>query len=172
MFLGHLYAMQGRTDDALAELERGYSLEGSVTLISVEGLIVALSSNDEQLQRWLSRAIEHQQPGALRVNEIMATMLNDPSQALDWLHTAFATDTAPEYYVAAWAAYFGDAELAIAAMQRAPDPWLYWMPVFQEVRQHSDFSALLVQIGLESFFREFGWNDYCQPTSEQRFACS
>ncbi len=173
MYLAHLYAINGQMNNAFAELERGMSIGGFKGELSVEGLITALSVGDAALiERWLERAIDHQQPGALGVNETIADLLDDPDAALSWLRTAHAAETVPAYYTAVWASYLGDAELALDAMQRAPDPWLYWHPLAAEMRSLPGFHDLMRQTGLYDYWIDVRWGDFCRPVSGQEFECS
>ena len=173
MYLGHLYLMSGKVDAAIAELERGYSLDGYDPQISVEGLIAALASGDEDLIRhWLNRAVENQQPGAMGIHDAMAERFGDSRAALDYLRAGFDSGTVPDYYVIVWGSYYGDDELALTAMRRSPDLWAFWTPLTEHLRQTGEFRDILVDIGLVDYWREYGWNDYCRPVSESEFRCS
>ena len=172
MFLGHLYAMQGRIDEALAEFERGYALQGLRPLIGVEGLVTSLAADDRQaIGTWLERAVEHQQPGALGVHEAMVRLVDDRDAALAFLREGFHDASIPDYYVATWAAYFGEPQLALEALQRSPDPWAYWAPVTATVRGMPGFKTLVRDTGLEAHWREFGWSDFCRPVGPDDFTC-
>ena len=172
MFLGHIYAMQGRLDEAMVELERGYELEHARPLVAVEGMVTALATDNPALQqKWLDRAIQHQQPGANRVNETMNALRHDQQAALDWLRQAFAKSEVPDYYVTVWAAHLGAPELALKAMQRTPDPWVFWSPLTAEVRSMEGFKDLVRAVDMDDYWREFGWGDFCRPTGEGDFGC-
>ncbi len=172
MYLGHLYSSQGLHEKALAELDRGYGLHGSLPLISVEGLLTALASDDEdEITRWLARAIEHEQPGAQNVHREMAQRLGDREIALSWLRNAFENSSVPDYYTVVWASYYHDIELALAALQRSPDPWAFWLGVTADIRERPEFKSLVRELGLEAYWREFGWADYCRPLGADDFEC-
>lgn len=77
---------------------------------------------------------------------------------------------------AAWAAHFGDVELALQAAAggtatRAHNVWLLWLPVFQEVRRAPEFKRLLANLGLTRFWRENGWPSTCRPLGGDDFEC-
>lgn len=172
MYLGHLYSAAGDVEKGMAELERGYSIGDSQALISVEGLVNALASNNpDTIQVWLGRAIEHQQPGALGVHDEMARLFGDPETALSWLREAFSNSSAPDYYIAVWAAYYGDHLLAARAMQRSLDAWLFWLPVLKDVRQLPEFKTAMRDADLEAYWREHGWPDYCLSAGLNDFEC-
>jgi hypothetical protein len=75
-----------------------------------------------------------------------------------------------------WAAYFGDPEFALNAMERAVSleatPLNFiWAPVLQEVRQLPRFKEFIKEIGLVDYWKEFGWPDLCRPVGDDDFVC-
>lgn len=175
MYLAHQYAMLGRTDDAFAELERGWSLGEYRPQLSVEGLVVALSAADEtQLRRWLERAVEYQQPGAMGIHAAMLDAFGDRDAQLQILENAFASSRSTDYYVIVWAAYLGDNALALDAMRRSPDLWAVWLPVVADIRRKPEFIEIIRATGLPEYWQEFGWGDFCRPleaVGEISFEC-
>ena len=172
MYLGHLYTSQGDYEKALSELDRGYELGGSLPLISVEGMVAALHTGDLAIARiWLGRAIEHGQPGARGVHDEMAQRLGDRESALSWLNDAFESSSIADYYTAIWASFYDDTALAVRALQRSPDPWAFWLPLMSDVRRLPEFRDLIRDMGLESYWREFGWSDYCHAIEIDDFEC-
>lgn len=176
MYLAHQYAMLGRTDDAFEELERGWSLGEYRPQLSVEGLVVALSAEDEtELRRWLERAVEYQQPGAKGIHTAMLDAFGDRDAQLRILENAFATSSSTDYYVIVWAAYLGDNSLALDAMRRSPDLWAVWLPVLAEIRRQPEFIEIVQATGLPEYWQEFGWGDFCRPleaVGDVAFECS
>lgn len=172
MYLGHLYTSRGEYDKALAELNRGYDIGWSLPLISVEGMVAALHTRDAgTIESWLERAIQHEQPGALGVHNEMAARFRDRESALIWLHDAFESSAIADYYTVIWASFFGDTDLAVRALQRTPDLWVVWLPIMSEVRQSPEFKSIIRDIGMESYWREYGWPDYCRAISNDDFEC-
>ena len=172
-YLSHVYAMTGRNDEAIAELERGFHMNGMPSAIAVAGMMASMNADDPELLRiWLARAIERQQPGSFGVHDAMMNRLDDRETALAWLHDRYAASNEIDFYITVWAAYLGDPELALNAMQRTPDPWNFWLPITAEVRQLPGFKTLMQDIGLEAYWREFGWGDFCRPTGNDDFECS
>lgn len=79
--------------------------------------------------------------------------------------------------LAAWAAYFGDAELALQALREATRQqpsrvWYVWLPVFETVRDRPEFSALIRDLGLADYWRQYGWPAFCRPLDDGDFACN
>ena len=176
-----MYAQAGRFDEALAELERGFELGNYLGQISNEGLVVALSIGDRNLiRKWLARRLENQSEDR-GVHRMMATLLEDREAALDWLRKTYETRPGPEpgsipppeqmRDITIWAAYFGDAELTLSAMQKSRNLWVYWMPLILKVRRLPDFKELVQDVGFVGYWREFSWGDYCHPIGEDDFEC-
>lgn len=176
MYLAHQYAMLGRTDEALTELERGWALGEYRSQLSVEGVVVSLSArNNGEIRRWLQRAIDFQQPGANGIHQAMLERLDDRDAAVKVLRDAFATSSSTDYYVIVWAAYFGESELALSAMRRSPDLWAIWLPVVADLRTRQEFLEIIASTGLPDYWREFGWGDFCRPIDQadsDAFECS
>ena len=76
-----------------------------------------------------------------------------------------------DYLIPFWAVFRGDPELALDAMQRLPVPWAFWGSEMKEVRRLPRFKDLVRQVGLEEYFREYGWNDFCRPLGAEDFEC-
>lgn len=172
VYFGHLHHMRGEFDEALAELERAYALENHRAAISIEGLIVALTKRDPALvDVWLERASSYEQPGAKGVHRAMREQHLDRDKSLAYLAEGFEQRSIPDYFITVWAAYFGDHGLAQAALLRSPDPWVYWIPLVAPLRDRDEFAELMSATGLEAYWREHGWNDFCAPHGDGGFAC-
>ncbi|NNC77545.1 MAG: hypothetical protein HKN77_06230 [Woeseiaceae bacterium] len=172
LYLAHQYAMLDRIDDALDEVERGWTLGGYRPQLSMEGMVISLSAGDEgQLRFWLERAIQYTQPGARGIHEAMLGSLGEPARALRILRDAFAESTATDYFVIVWAGYYGETELALAAMRRSPDLWAIWLPIVADARQQPAFIDILQTTGLPDYWREFGWGDFCRPHADAGIVC-
>jgi adenylate cyclase len=80
--------------------------------------------------------------------------------------------------VALWAAYFGDRELALDALEAfapaAPSATLQylWTPILSEIRAEPRFEAIIRDIGFDELWRATGlWADYCRPLGPDDFEC-
>ena len=78
--------------------------------------------------------------------------------------------------IAYWAAYFGDAELALDQLQRivhgSVDEALLWRPTLGDVRKLSGFKEMVRREGLVDYWREQGWPELCWPTAGDDFECA
>ena len=149
--LAHLYTEYGRLDDALEELERGYTLGEYLILLSGEGLTTALAVEDPDLIRlWLDRAIKHSVSGD-EIHTRMAKLLGDREAALHWLR-----DTPATYFHAFWAVYYGDEELALESMKEITSDWPLWTPNASGVRKLPGFKDLVAERGMVEYWRELG----------------
>ena len=77
---------------------------------------------------------------------------------------------------AAWAAHFGDIDLALQAATggtevRAHNAWFLWLPLFENVRRAPGFKRLVTDLGLPEYWRRNGWPSACRPTGNDDFAC-
>jgi len=169
--LSHVYTIVGRMEDALAEAERAYELEGFKSMTTIAGLRAAMSANDNDLLRtWLTRA-EQWTPEWAGLYAAMREYLDDRDAALDWLRETFNRNEDFDYPIQMWAAWHGDVDLALDAMERLPVPQQFWGNEMHEVRRAHRFKDRIRQVGLEEYFREYGWNDFCHPVNLEGFEC-
>jgi TolB-like protein len=78
--------------------------------------------------------------------------------------------------LAAIAAQLDDPELALRIWQHELDGtrlrlMRIWGPVYADMRSLPDFAALMTEIGLPPYWREFGWPDRCRPGGQEGFEC-
>jgi hypothetical protein len=77
---------------------------------------------------------------------------------------------------AAWAAHYGDVDLALkaaagATQVRAHNAWFLWLPLFENVRRAPGFKTLVADLGLLSYWRENGWPRTCRAVGIDDFVC-
>lgn len=169
--LGLAYVIRGRTEEGLAEAERAFELEGFKQKSVMNGLQLAFAVNDHDLLlTWLMR-LEQYMPQERPLIEAMSETLDDREAALAWLRLTFQRTDEYDYLITHWAAWYGDQELALDAMERQPVPWSFWDKHMRDVRHNPRFKDLVRRVGLEDYFREFGWNDFCRPVGPEDFEC-
>jgi adenylate cyclase len=105
--------------------------------------------------------------------------LDSPEEGLTELRRLYANDDInfwDLYFISICAAYFGDPEFAIKAMEKgvrvhAAGMSIAWWPVMKEVRQLPRFREFVREIGLVDYWNKFGWPDLCRAVGEGDFDC-
>jgi tetratricopeptide (TPR) repeat protein len=87
------------------------------------------------------------------------------------------SDGVSQLHIALWAAYFGDAGLALGAMRASTSRsggniHYAWFPQFDAVRRTPEFKRLLRDLGIVEYWRTYGWQDVCQPVGTDDFECT
>ncbi len=77
---------------------------------------------------------------------------------------------------AAWAAHFGDVELALRAAAggtevRAHNVWFLWLPLFEDVRRAPAFKRFIADSGLVDYWRLNEWPRACRAIGSDDFEC-
>jgi len=75
-----------------------------------------------------------------------------------------------------WAAYFGDPDLAMNAMEKVLSSnalmgHQMWVPVMRDVRKLPRFKEFVKKRGLVDYWNKFGWPDICHQTDGGDFKC-
>jgi len=78
--------------------------------------------------------------------------------------------------IAFWAAYFGDPEFAMDALEKVVNTDAgainnYWCPLMKQVRQLPRFNKLVKKIGLVDYWEQLGWPDMCHKLDNGDFEC-
>ena len=102
-----------------------------------------------------------------------------PDKAAVVLHRLLETIPAIGIDVAHWAAYFGERDLALDALEvslsrNASGPALQniWSPLLSDARQDPRFKAMVRDIGFVDLWRATGnWADACRPVGDDDFEC-
>jgi TolB-like protein/DNA-binding winged helix-turn-helix (wHTH) protein len=169
----HVELLSRRPAEALAEYERAWELERvNHVLTGSMATTAALATGEPGIIRpWLRRLAEASdplnQPFLRRLDE---TLENRPA-ALAFLQNAFDHRQGSDYWIAEWAAYHGDTDLAFRAVDRGRGIWAVWSPLMEPLRQHPGFPDLLEDWGLVDYWRAHGWGDFCRPLGNDRIAC-
>ena len=169
--LAAIYSSHGRTEEAIAEAELSFELDGFKEWNVANGLLVALAVDDrELLLTWLGRAEEFM-PRNRDFLQAMTATLGDRDAALAYMHAIFDETEDHDDRIPQWAAWYSDHELALAAMHRLPLPRFFWSREKAETRRLPGFKDLVRKVGMEEYFREYGWNDFCRPLGADDFEC-
>jgi len=114
------------------------------------------------------------------ISDIAKEHLNSPKEGLAEMRRIYAQNknlsSSENIYISLWAAYFGDPELPMDAMEKgisidAGGIFILWYPAMREVRQTPRFKALVKKIGLVDYWNQFGWPDICRPVGYGDFEC-
>jgi TolB-like protein/class 3 adenylate cyclase len=111
--------------------------------------------------------------------DVAKKYLDSPKEGLSELRRLYTEDDMSFWdlsFVSMWAAYFGDPEFAMEALEKgvkthASGMAIAWWPVMREVRQLHRFKKFVREIGLVDYWNEFGWPDLCHPVGDDDFKC-
>jgi TolB-like protein/Tfp pilus assembly protein PilF len=181
--LGLDYAASGMTGEALAEFERGIHLGGSPNNLTGFELMTAMATGDrDEIQRRID--------AFKKINDITASIyvamrpfLDKPQEGIAELKRLYAKpeNAVPiqRLVISVWAAYFGDPDLALAAIKDMfsggasySNTSLFWQPVFHDMRERPGFKEFVRERGLVDYWRQYGWGDFCHPVGDNDFECS
>ena len=180
IYLCLAYGALGRISEALAESDRAESTDGPKGMQRGATLVVALAQGDRAEIKRRGALVVEADPTGRAINGAMLSLLDDPKKALDTLHGLFNdSENASQlrrWAIAAWAAYFGDTELALMSLKETVINNFFnlvnlWQPVLAETRRSPGFKDLLREIGLVDYWRETGWGDFCHPVGDNDFEC-
>ena len=104
---------------------------------------------------------------------------NSPEKELAELHRIFSSDNNLSTYnlgfISIWAAYLGDSEFALNAIEKGAETSTNlvtcWHPVMKKVRRLPRFKEFVREIGLVDYWKEYGWPDLCHPVIDDDFVC-
>ena len=169
----HVQLLSGRPEEALDEYERALGLKRvNRTLNSSMATTAALATGDPDIIRpWLQRLREVSDPLTQPFLRGLEETLEDGPAALAFLQDTFDRHEASDYWIAEWAAYHGDMDLAFKALERVRGIWAVWSPLMKPLRRHPDFPQLLEDWGLIDYWRLHGWGDFCRPLGSDRVVC-
>lgn len=179
--LGQAYLYAGNASAALSEFDRGLGLEnGRRALLIGSSAVAALTTGDRALVEDRIQLLADSPDPTRDINLSMGALLDDPQSALSELRRVLEDADSSLIFavVSNWAAFFGDAELALDALRRIPLPeetWVVahqiWRPTMKDVRQLPGFRDLVAEMGLIEYWEELGWPELCQMTSESELQC-
>ncbi len=177
VYLSEAYANTGRLKEALAQQEYGLQKVPNELLATNRLMTAAGSGDPAQVRAAWTKLME------ITSDELTRNLypLRDrPAEARAMLRKLAAErpGAVAASRMALWAAYFGDPELALQALQADQDlarrritSLALWRPVMRDVRQLPGFKTLVKDWGFVEYWRQFGWGDHCKPIGEEDFEC-
>ena len=173
-----MLTLGGRADEAEAEYVRSRSLSGEHGLVDSMALLRAMSSRDVDPATVRARlvGVSRDQRPISTLRDAVVADIDHREAALTTLHRLFADQTMQNagamLWLAAFADYFDDGDLALAALRRSyvdfggTNVGMIWRPYRNPLRSDPRFKDILRDLGLVENFRESGnWGDYCRPLS-------
>lgn len=177
LWLAYLYGTVGDFPAAFAEFERSEPLGQDARLPHL-AVRIALASRDRKLLLpWLEKRIEGERARGIDFSARMKSLLDKPDEALAVLRPL--ASGSHDQTLVPWLAWFGDYDTALEAMRAEFDLpgfryaalWWIWDPGLSGVRRLPGFKQLMREAGLVDYWREYGWGDYCKPTTGDDFEC-
>jgi TolB-like protein/DNA-binding winged helix-turn-helix (wHTH) protein/tetratricopeptide (TPR) repeat protein len=164
--LAEAYSDAGDLSHSLAEFDRGLTLGGNEIPLRGAALFAALATRD---RNEIAKRVGPDNP--------MLRFLDDPSAGLAEIRRQVAYEESRDrpdpsvYYLAAWAAYYSDPELALDLESKyvashfddVRAPFSLWEPIFRDMRRLPGFKDLVRDMGLVEYWRTYDWNDFCHP---------
>jgi TolB-like protein len=180
----HLFAL-GRSAEGLAELDRYKTLAsypGARDLDLLMELRFRKNANPAKVWTQYSDFVKHDP-----LVQSLYERRNDPKAARALLQKEFDESKGqpiPQQKVGAqriafWADYFGDKDLALAAIRRGiidegstfQRPYL-WIPYATDLRTDPRFKEIVRGAGFVDYWRKSGhWGDFCKPVGTDDFEC-
>ena len=114
------------------------------------------------------------------ISDIGKKHLDSPKEGLTEMRRIYTENknlsSSENIYISLWAAYFGDSEFALDALEKgisihSGGLFAIWYPAMREVRKTPRFKEFVRDIGLVDYWKEFGWPDLCRPVSNDDFEC-
>jgi len=167
---------------ALGEYDRAEAIiqQYPASLRRYPELILALNRGSPAEVR---TTFESQPPREIYATALLTPVLetfDSPDEVRSVLRTIFDDETLmwpnKQQDVALLAAYFGDAELALRAVETEVRHTtirmgFLWFPVMSAVRELPGFKDLMVEINLVEYWSAYGWGDHCKPLADGDFFC-
>ncbi len=164
---------------ALGRIESAREIASRIAGLNMAAFQIAV--NEQNKAALYSVIQERPQNRAFRsFFSALSDVFDTPAKVLSLLESTYTDPQAiwpsKHHDIALLAAYFGAPTFAFEAF--AVEARLttirygaLWYPVMSEVRQLPEFKALMREVNLVDYWREYGWADWCQPQGEQDFEC-
>ena len=188
LYFGFSYELSGNSDAATIEIKKARELTNHPADINSNLLVLALKEKNRALiDEYIALIVNTELLGNINrtdtrdINEVMYALLDTPEKAIAEL-SLFLTDSAynnpfNRLWIAQWASYFGENELALLACRESIESnpnfiWVIWRPIHKGMRHLPGFKDLVREFGLVDYWRNSGkWSDFCHPVGDDDFVC-
>ena len=167
-FLSEGMARLGQFERSYASIEQAIELRPNDPFLMGGRLLTILGERDMEKLRVLPIQTDY--------NKIGLENLDSPDQAIALYHELLDAGGVPPIFqslIAAWLAFFGDYEGAlaiqeiVAARNKLTVPFDTFRSVYAGMRRQPGFKDLMIDIGLVEYWRTTGdWGDFCRPIEE------
>jgi hypothetical protein len=163
------YELSGQPDEADASYEQGLPLydswefgrSASVWIRLGRGVEVGVEDVAAEFVQFADPALEREEARSLLSGAAAHPDYASPVRRVS---------------LAVWAAHHDDTPQALRLLEDATTAqplltYFLWLPVFDEVRQRSEFKDLLVKLGLPEYWDATSWPDVCRRLGRRDFTC-
>jgi len=167
----------GRNEEALTEFERSMELNDGQIVFFIQHFHALLSAPEPERFERFRGAISANLPLIPELAEVW----DSPPAATAILREGLADSSGIPLVALAgfsvFAAHYGEVELALDFLregysrERVNSLVYMWHPLMSEVRRMPEFKALIVELGLDEYWREIAWGDLCRPLGDDDFEC-
>jgi TolB-like protein/class 3 adenylate cyclase len=166
----------GDTEEALKLYERGTTLFEVWPGGHYNALVILLGHGKKEQAATLMRTHQANVPIYREMVELYAAPTTALARLRELQFDQAYADHRSQLWIATYAAYFHDPRLALQALRKSTDTnpsnaYLFWTPLFREVRQLDEFKDYMREIGLVDYWKQYGWPDLCQPVVADDFEC-
>jgi TolB-like protein len=180
--LVNAYSASGNASAAYSELKRVYGAsEGPPTTMGrLTAMQLALDGRDRTLLvRALDDGIVNERLLKVNFYAPIKERLDKPDEALAFLRPWVTPQQGVQGLIgsAMFLGYFGDPDSALKAItflsQRSGlgVGGAIWSPSSRDMRKLPAFKNYVRDTGLVDYWREYGWGDFCKPTTGDDFEC-
>ena len=180
-----ILTVTGRDGEAEVEYVRSQSLTGEhglVDLLALWRLVTQREAEAAAVRRQLELVARSGIYPVTTLTAAIGDQLEDPAAAVARLHRLYADPALQTasgmLWVAGFADYFDDTDLALAALRRSyvdfggTNIGMIWRPFRNPLRADPRFKDIVRDLGLVDYYRESGnWGDFCRPLPADDFTC-
>ncbi|NIS91463.1 MAG: hypothetical protein GTN98_15585 [Woeseiaceae bacterium] len=180
--LAELYIQNRRYDKAreILEISSSFPARDEPSIIK-RHFFIALAEKDNAAAGELLRDYANAAPvDAPLLSPVIDAFDAPPARLLETLKSRYAETVnltgEGRIITASIAAHFGDPDFALEVLAEEFEVAFgrfhrVWHPFFSDMRKKPEFRQMLIDMGLDRIYREYGWPDLCRPLQNDSFEC-